>query len=168
MTNYIYRCENMFSSTQKGLRVFHTKGHDSKIDVAVKQYEMYYNARTGFYEMMEGFANIPTTASMRNDFMNTVLRIDDGKELSARMRNIRDSLTSCIAQESAELGNNLFGLFNGLTRYTSHVLESRNKIFGNPFGHSNTLNQRGYQFCQEVAKSQTKRQIKALPRHQVF
>jgi len=168
MTNYIYRCENMFSSTQRSWRVYHTKSHDHRIDEVIQYHDMYYNERTGFYEMMESFAGVSVNNRTQNNFVSSVLKLEEDKELSKRMTNIRDSLVSCIALETRELGNSAFGLFNGLTRYTSRELQSKNPIFGNPFGHANTLNKRGLEFCKDLAKKEGKNSIKVLPRHQYF
>lgn len=168
MTNYMYRCENMFSSTQRSLRVYHTKSHDYRIDEVIQYHDMYYNERTGYYEMMEEFAETPININTEKNFVNTVLKLEEGKELSTRMGKIRDNLTSCIALEMRELGNTAFGLFNGLTRYTSRELQSKNPIFGNPFGHANTLNKRGLEFCKVLVKEEHRGIIKVSPRHQYF
>jgi len=151
MTNVVHRCTNMFSSTRRDTRIAHRSGHDSKIDESIQCYEMYYNARTGFYEMMQDFEQKPVKTEDKNNFVNMVLQLEPAGELSTRMQNIKDSLNECIEIETKELGNNAFGLFNGLTKYTTHELNSKTKVFGNPFGHANTLNKRGLHFCKELA-----------------
>ena len=150
MTNVVYRCTNMFSSTRRDTRISHRQGHENKIDESLKTYEMYFNAKTGFYEMMQDFEGKPVQTEQKRDFVNTVLQIEPEKELSTRMQNIKESLYNCIEVETSELGNNAFGLFNGMTRYTTHELNSKQKLFGNPFGHANTLNKRALAFCQEL------------------
>lgn len=73
-----------------------------------------------------------------------------GNELSTRKTNIISSINYSIDRECADLGNNAFGLFNGITHYTTHIKNSKNNAFGNLFGSLNELNQTAFKFCNEL------------------
>ena len=76
----------------------------------------------------------------------------DDKELATRTINRRQELLTNIESETKELGNNVFGLFQGLTKYTTHTLKTRKEApFGNLIGTANDLNQRGYKFALSLA-----------------
>ena len=147
LTNQVYRCQNMFSSTNKQFRVTHTSGHDARVKGASETIELFYNQQTGFYEQMQDFASHQTSPTQKEDFANYVLDIKPNAEISSRKENIKDRFLESINRETADLGNNLFGLFNGATHYTSHVLNQKNPVFGNPFGHANTLNRKALEYC---------------------
>jgi hypothetical protein len=51
--------------------------------------------------------------------------------------------------ETADLGNNLFGLFNSVTHYTTHKLKNEN-TFGNLFGTANKINEKAYDLVLEL------------------
>ena len=156
MTNHVFRCNNMFSSTNKHVRITHTSGHESRINEALNTIDLFFNSRTGFYEQMEGFAGHDISPRQKEEFANHVLNLEEGEELSSKMANIKDSFMESIHRETGELGGNLFGLFNGATHYTSHTLKQKNPIFGNPFGHAQNLNRRAFEYCREEARHGSK------------
>ena len=57
--------------------------------------------------------------------------------------NLRD----CIVRETNDLGKNAFGLFNGVTWYTSHELRQPQSNFGNTSGMAQQLNTKALEFC---------------------
>jgi hypothetical protein len=46
------------------------------------------------------------------------------------------------------LGDNLFGLLNGITHYTTHVKKVKETTFGNALGTLSRINQDAFQFCE--------------------
>lgn len=81
-------------------------------------------------------------------FVDHVLEIPK-ENVSAVKLSHRSSLFDSINTEMAAMGGTAYGLFNGLTHYTSHVLKSSGKMFGNALGHPYHLNQRGLQFLEQ-------------------
>lgn len=62
--------------------------------------------------------------------------------------NIIANIEYSIQKECSALGDNALGLFQGITHYTTHIKNSKSKVFGNPFGSLNELNQTAYAFCE--------------------
>ena len=62
--------------------------------------------------------------------------------------------------EMSELGQNAWGLFNGVTWYTTHDMkkkEATKNIFGNVSGDiRHSLNRQGFDFCKEIVQEQLK------------
>jgi hypothetical protein len=53
-----------------------------------------------------------------------------------------------IDKECLALGDNLFGLFNGVTHYTTHIKKAKETTFGNALGTLARINQDAFQFCE--------------------
>ena len=153
-SNYMYRCTNMFTSTKQHWKLNHRSGYKQKLEDLVEVYDLYFNEKTQMYEQINRMADTSTDEQNTAEFIDHVLQIGNPKEISRRMQTIRGELQNSIATECAELGQNAFGLFNGATHYTTHVLNSKNNMFGNPFGHANTLNQRAFNYCANLLESQ--------------
>jgi len=54
-----------------------------------------------------------------------------------------------------ELGDNLWGAFNGVTKYTTHEITPRNPVFGNIFGIQADINNRALTFVKERLSLET-------------
>ncbi len=59
-------------------------------------------------------------------------------------------LSEFVGTEMDAMGQIVYGLFNGLTNYTSHVVKSSIKVFGNSLGHPAAINMRGFTYLAEV------------------
>jgi hypothetical protein len=71
--------------------------------------------------------------------------------VTSQKLNKFDEISASVRGEVAELGDNAWALFNGITHYTTHVLSSRTEeSFGNLFGAKNTANQTAYDFALEL------------------
>lgn len=154
-SNYLYRCENMFTSTKQQWKLPHRKGVGAQLDNIADAYDLYYNEKTGMYEQLEDFAAMSVTPKEIAGCVDYLLDAESSGDMSTRMQNIRAQIGESIQTECEELGNNAFGLFNGVTHYTTHSLNGKN-VFGNPFGHANKLNRRAFEYCTELLKYRPK------------
>jgi hypothetical protein len=68
------------------------------------------------------------TKAERDAFFTKLLGYNETeyKELTTRKRNILDKINASVAIEEQNTGSNLFGLVQGVTRYTSHELAGGN------------------------------------------
>jgi hypothetical protein len=153
-SNIMVRCSNRFSRNFRQLQVNHTKNNSLRIDGLVQYFDMFMKQRTQLFEKMEQLSWVKIDDSIKDALVERLTRMNDeeklGNELSTRKRNIITNLNSSIDRECADLGDNAFGLFNGITHYTTHIKNSKNAIFGNPFGSANELNQTAFKFCEEL------------------
>lgn len=152
LTNQVYRCENMFSAHNMQNRIYHRKNHEAVIDDLVETHDLYFNQLTGCYEMLEDFTRCPVTPEIAQNFVQEVLKIENPEEVSSRKRNTVERFLEALEVETEAVGNNLYGLFNGATRYTTHMMKSKYAIFGNPFGEANRINQAALSFCKAQAE----------------
>ena len=148
--SHIVRCENQFTVQNQQIRVHHTRGAEDRLADLLQCTEMYYNVRTGMYESMEQMEAVPVRLPQVREAANRILDITDLQEPSHQRQSQRASLERDIRTEMDAFGENALGLFNGVTRYTSHNLRQKHPLFGNPFGRANELNERALNICREM------------------
>ena len=155
-SNMMVRCENRFSKNFRQMQVYHTKNNSLKIDNLVQYFDSFMNERKKLFQTMERMADVRIDDSIKNALLERLTRMTDEERLgnepvSTRKTSILRDMNESIQRECLDLGNNAFGLFNGITHYTTHIKKTRNdKVFGNPFGTLNELNQQAYQFCEAM------------------
>jgi hypothetical protein len=154
----LIRCENQFYST---LQVFRKK-HYSPIAIDLysvnKLIKTYNSKKRKIYESFDGMENVRVDQTVIDRLVkevhkmlttdSTILKKEDWG-WSPSMRTLRKS----IDKEIAELGNNAFGLFNGVTWYTSHEMRNAGSDFGLPNGTANKINQKAFRFCNTLKRT---------------
>lgn len=161
-SSIMVRCENRFSKNFRQLQVNHTKNNSSRIDSLCETFDMFMGQRKLLFENMERFTSVQIDDSIRRALIERLTRMTEeerlGNEISTRKTNIIAQINDCIDRECKSLGNNAFGLFNGVTYYTTHVKPTKNKaggvpLLGNPFGTLNDFNQTAFKFCNELVNN---------------
>ena len=153
-SNMMVRCSNRFSKNFRQLQVNHTKNNNLRIDGLVQYFDMFMNQRKQLFENMERFSAVKIDDAIKKALVERLTRMSEeeklGTDISTRKSNIISSINYSIDRECADLGNNAFGLFNGITHYTTHIKNSKTNAFGNPFGSLNELNQTAFKFCEQL------------------
>ena len=144
MSNVVIRCTNQFSQMNVNHNIRHNQQITAKLDELVLFYESFMTQQIEMKATFDKMNKVDVSASFINEFVNNVLNIK-GEDVSTMKENHRKSLMESIGNEMDVMGNNAYGLFNGLTHYTTHVVKSSGKTFGNSLGHSYRLNERGYE-----------------------
>lgn len=145
--NYVIRCENQFSMVNQQVRVQHTGQAQARLADLIQTTELYYNVRTGMWEEMEQMAELPAPAHEVAPRLSMALFDLTAEQMAAgRMRTQRESLTRAIEREQAAFGENMLGVFNGVTRYVTHDMRKAHAMFGNPFGRAYELNRKALQW----------------------
>lgn len=156
-TTVLLRCTNQFSSVAKLVKVRHTKHMNKRIDEADTYLNSYLNNREKMYEKFNRYGNVQIDDEVKEQLANFLLNIketDTLEEISTKKINQKSVLINAINKETKEIGNNLWGLFNGVTWYTTHDLEQKNETFGNMFDTKGRLNDNAIKFCDSVLKTQ--------------
>ena len=75
---------------------------------------------------------------------------EDDKVVSKKTKNKVDKLLDCIAKETSEKGDTGWGLLNGVTYYTNHVLQNKERdphgIEKLLFSNANKMNQIAWKY----------------------
>jgi hypothetical protein len=145
----LLRCSNEFGRINTTNRVRHSKSFEQNLTDVLTYIEDHFKSRNLMYTAFNRFGNKIVSAELFDKALDFVLDVDLTKEISTQKQNQKDTLSSAIIGESNDLGDNLWGLFNGVTKYTTHDVKSKNKVFGNVLGNVNSINQRAYRFCLE-------------------
>jgi hypothetical protein len=145
----VIRCTNQFSRIQTTQAIRHNKQINMKLDELVRFFTDYVNQGQQLKEVFEIWNQSRIDKHAVEAFANHVLEIPK-ENVSTVKENLRLSLFDSINTEMAAMGNTAYGLFNGLTHYTSHVVKSSSKMFGNTLGHPYRLNERGFRFLKEM------------------
>jgi hypothetical protein len=148
ISNVVLRCTNQFSRISVGHNIRHNGQLNLKLDDIVRFYKGYAHQENQLKKTFEFWNQEEVDQTTINDFVNAVLAIPK-TEVSAIKKNQQASLIHSINTEMATMGKNAYSLFNGLTHYTSHVVKSSSKVFGNAIGHSYRLNERGFKILEK-------------------
>lgn len=154
-TSMMHRCENMFSTQNKQLKAYHTSNHEAHL----KNIQSIFNAYQGLTERthknFEAFERRRVTSDEKNRLLRHVLALpEDTKlgEVSKRKLYQFYDLNEAIVRETRDIGQNALGLFQGVTYYTTHIQQQKEKVFGNLFGATAANNKRAYDYCKELIK----------------
>ena len=139
----LVRCENQFSTT---LKVF-SKKHNSLLNIndeIVSDYKTFQEM-----ELVRVDERIVDQLIKEVHLMLSY----DSKAIQPKDWTLSPSmitLHNAIKREMKDLGNNAFGLFNGVTWYTTHDMrnsEARQSMIN---GTANRINKKAYSFCSKL------------------
>lgn len=160
-TNIYLRCANQFGSIITDLTARLTKNVLTKVDEIVNNIEIYTEYERKLYESFKEFQKVKIDESIIQECIARLVNLTDEEramsvkerheELSTKKLNKMDEIAASLRTEIAELGNNAWGMFNGVTQYTTHVMSSRTQeSFGNMFGEKNAANHKAYNLALEL------------------
>lgn len=129
-SNYMFRCENQFSER---IRTFEWK-HDRPFnlnDIDIPQLvSTYETGRRRLYKNMSELKQVKISRSLMyelaEELLNSEKLTDKIENTVIPMKSERyRQLIQCINTEINELGPTMWGLFNGVTRYTSNHINGK-------------------------------------------
>lgn len=149
-TTELLRCQNQFSRMSKFEKVRHTKSAPKKREELLKSLELYFSLRRNVYNNLEKLTEIEIDQDLIFAAQDYIMLVDkqdriDGT-ISTKKQNKIEILNSSMMGEIADIGMNAFALFQGVTHYTTHKLEQKERVFGNVLGNAAKLNERAYEF----------------------
>lgn len=153
-SSFMFRCENQFSEKIRSFERKHTSAvsiEEIQIGQIINSYEQ---GRAALYARMEKLQMIQidrkTIDSLLHKLLETEIEICDNTSV-IRIKNTNRSrkFREAIHDEMHDLGQTLWGLFNGVTRFTSSEI---NGAFGNTGGTAEKMNREAMKFCLEHLK----------------
>lgn len=161
-TNVMVRCTNQFSRIAKRLSIRHTKTKEAKIQDLKIYMQIYTQLTDALHADYNKMVKVKVDERVKHDMIKFVLSIDkdSGSKIgnkfdystiqevtSTRKANQYEEVLGAIEKEMNDVGKNMFGLFNGVTYWTTHQKESKQKTFGNVFGNLAYINNRAMKFA---------------------
>lgn len=140
-SNITISCQNTFFASIRDLnnKVRHTASMHGRIDLICLQIEEVLRQESLIYNKIDKMAQYEIAPEVREMVLAHMLnlqkeeRIADVKSLSTRKQNVLAEMQVEMNKEIVDKGENLWGLFSGITKYTTHKLKgdsTENKLFG--------------------------------------
>ncbi len=140
-SNLTISCQNTFFANYREManKVRHTQRMHERIDLICMQIEDVLRAEQKIFQSIGRMTEVKIDQKVRDMVLGMMLNLDkeerlaDLSTLSTRKKNILSDLEVNIAGEVQDKGGNLWGLFSGITKYTTHSLKgdsNENKLFG--------------------------------------
>jgi phage/plasmid-like protein (TIGR03299 family) len=130
-SNITISCSNTFASASRQLQqsARHTASIHDKVETSIRQIMGIVEAEKTLFEKFITLSNIPVTQDNIAKIVRKVTDVDIDmhpsraeKEYSTYALNRSGELLNSIQREMNGKGETLWGLFSGVTHYTSHVL----------------------------------------------
>lgn len=154
-TSVMIRCANQFTklSNNAGMKAFHTTSNADQIRQIERSIHMYDKQQKELMQHFERLALKPANDQRTENFLRHMFDLDPEinfenaeEKISSRKANQIIDLMDAIQIEASDLGKTDFALFNGVTRWTTHTRNQKEKTFGNLFGTNAQLNDKALNF----------------------
>lgn len=155
----VMSCQNQFfkfyKSGQSKLR--HTASLTQRIKELPYLIEMALSESLKLTETYKQFQSTPVTRALADEMVKYILGFDKNmsikadSELSTRSRNAMETLYNHIEKETNQKGLNMFGLFSGVTSWTTHEKSAPRRENGREesimTGTNYRTNEQGFEFA---------------------
>lgn len=143
-SNLTISCQNTFFAAYRNLdKVRHTKNMNFKVDEICRGIDLLVEEEKEMFTTIKRMSETTYDQKTKDRVIKSLFDIDmdiklvgyhDNDELSTNTKNKLSRLYIDMNGELSEKGDNLWGLFSGVTKYTTHSLSkydnSENKMFG--------------------------------------
>jgi hypothetical protein len=151
----LHRCLNQFYSTLEIFSKKHTSFIDNTNFVVADIIKKYKTEKGILYESFDGMQTIRVDESVVASLIKEVhlMLANDSRAVMEKDWTASPSmqtLKKAIEREMKDLGNNAFGLFNGVTWYTTHEMRSLDSHYSGVNGTANLINQKAFSFCKNL------------------
>lgn len=154
-TNNLARCQNQFYSSIKLVNKKHTSHfsvNQHLVDTIIASYKA---GRKTVLKKLENLDKVKVDEKVVEELITDLYKRiywDSSMPKPGEKINVpsMNTLRDCIYKEMGDIGLNAFGLFNGVTWYTTHAMRGSHKHFGNTEGTARLLNQRAFQFVSNL------------------
>jgi hypothetical protein len=123
--NTFLHAESLLANSYK-----HTAGIQEEVDMSVRNVLALGLKEAELFRLFRRMSEVPLSGNMIRNVVREVSGIDMdsktiGEDHSTKLIKKSERLLSSITTETAQKGNTLWGLFSGITHFTSHVMSNR-------------------------------------------
>lgn len=144
-------CMNTFWRTyrQVNTKLRHSSLMKPRIEEILCKIDLLLNEEQEQFKEIEKLGNITMSAEVRELVTRKLFEISveeklDSNELSTRTKNNLFRFNADLTMELAQKGDNLWGLFNGVTRYTTHSMKKTDNTEAKMFGKTGNIERKIY------------------------
>lgn len=143
-TNVLLRCENQFTTPFRVLNMRHLENIIFEESILDKIIRDYHSERDHLYQVMNKWTQRALSKGCIERLITHLFPGEKSQNNFHEIKRKRVEILVSINREIAELGFNFWGLFNGVTHYSTS--RSSNSLFGNPYSEGNKLNKKAMAF----------------------
>lgn len=143
-SNITISCQNTFFSSYRNLeKIRHTKNMNIKVDEICRGVDVLVQEEQVMFETIERMSQTRFDQKLQDKVVKSLFDIEmdiqvrnyhDEERLSTNMKNKLSRFYIDLNGEIQEKGDNVWGLFSGVTKYTTHSMtkndNTENKMFG--------------------------------------
>ncbi len=148
------RCQNQWAKVKKGAlyTISHTSSSEYRVEELILRFDNYMEDLRKSKRRLELWRQIDVSPELREVTIRRVLDLELGdiESLPKKSKSRYDALDFALQREVKDVGENVLGLFQGVTYYTTHMLSQKTNVFGNVLGNAYELNERAFSFCGEI------------------
>ena len=158
-TNNYLRCTNQFATIIDNFKSRLTKNNSIRIEDVLNRVEIYREFEKQLYVNYNKMMGVKVDERLIQECVARLIKMTDEERLmtekerlanmSTQKLNKRDELMASLRGEMHDVGNNAWGLLNGVTHYTTHVMKSSGDC-GSLFGAKQEANMIAYNFGLEL------------------
>lgn len=128
--NKVIFCQNQFAwmSNNAFASYRHTKSIQDKVGLLSGMIN--FTDHDSKIADLQDFATQNVTKQLIEDTVNYLMKTDRIDKMSSRLKNQREQLQQCIQLEMYRVGHNKWGLFNGVTQFTTHHKSAPKRTYG--------------------------------------
>lgn len=161
-SNEFTRCRNQFGrimelSASKSVRLTHSKHSQSRLEVIKQSFSQHEASVLSFEQACQSLSDVKITKSNKEGLLKSIGIEDNGKDnTTTRMKNILQVFEDCLNTEKKDLGNNLFSLFNAVTRYTTHHRPNKHAVYGKFHSPANAMDNKAFSYLMDLINPKLK------------
>ncbi len=148
--NKVMFCQNQFAwmSNNAFASYRHTKSIQDKVGLLSGMIN--FTDHDSKIADLQDFATQNVTKQLIEDTVNYLMKTDRVDKMSSRLKNQREQLQQCIQLEMYRVGHNKWGLFNGVTQFTTHHKSAPKRTYGQQesilIGACSKMNNRAFEY----------------------
>jgi len=150
-TNLLLRCENQFTMPIRIFGMEHRKRISFDGQAIDNLIYSFHRERNKVYELMTGWLKLEASKQLIDRFINHLFPIGEMENMAEEIKLKRNQLKRSIQREMGDLGSNYWGLFNGVTHFSTP--RSDTSLFGNPYSRGNKFNAKAIRFLKQESKA---------------
>ena len=129
VSNYTISCSNTYAAAQRQLAnsLRHTSSILKRVDDYLRSIDVLTKEEHDVFEKFKRLSEKPLHPVVMKDIIGRVAGFDDYDQATVYEKKKAHQLISSISAEVKSKGDTMWGLFSGVTHYTSHVMQVSSK-----------------------------------------
>jgi hypothetical protein len=150
------RCANQFSQLINDFTSRLTKNNMIRVEDIVNNISLYSDYEKTLYNNLQKMHTVKVSEKLIQECVARIVKLSkeerlDSNLISTQKLNKIDDIMASMRTEMADMGNNVLGIFNGATHYSTNIMNSKGEdYFGNLLGAKGEVNKIAYEFCNEL------------------